>query len=220
MPISRETPNDTRSGNEPIYQTSFVRHVHEVLKLGYKKLDAPTYARHEEEDITGELVRSMQAALQDRNAPKWARNFWAAEETRVNDPTRLGKRRCRIDIEILKSQHGPRPRFRFEAKRLRGTTSRRDYLGNEGLGCFLDGRYAKDDEFAGMLGYVQSESIKSHAEKLEEVMAGKLDAYSVETDGQWKKCEIVDDLASFVTKHRRKGELSAITVIHTLLSFY
>jgi hypothetical protein len=219
MSIAREISCDTTSGNKPIYRTSFVRHSHELLKMGYDLLDPPKYATSEEENITGELVRSMQNALQDRRAPKWAKNFWAVEETRVHDPTRLGKHRCRIDIEILKSQQGPRPRFRFEAKRLHDTASRRNYLGDDGLGCFLDGRYAKEDEIAGMLGYVQAESISFHAEKLEKAMAGKLEAYGVELDGQWKSREIVKSLNSFETRHRRKGAIPAITILHTLLSF-
>jgi hypothetical protein len=219
MPLARETTVDTTSGNKPIYRTSFVRRSHEVLKMGYDRLDPPTHAGHKEEDITGELVRSMQDALQDRSAPRWARNFWTVEETRVHDPSRLGKRRRRIDIEILKSQQGPRPRFRFEAKRLHDTASRMDYLGDEGLGCFLDGRYAKEDDIAGMLGYVQADVIDSHAQELERAMARDLDAYAVEADGQWKSRQIVNDLASFETRHRRKGSLPAITVLHTLLSF-
>jgi len=219
MPIARETTDETRSGNKPIYRTSFVRHSHEILKMGYNQLAPTTYMWHEEEDITGELVRSMQDALQRRSAPKWTRNFWAVEETRVHDPTRLGKRRVRLDIEIVKSQQGPRPRFRFEAKRLNDAASRREYLGNDGLGCFLDGRYAKEDDVAGMLGYVQAAAISFHAEKLEEAIARKREAYSVEAGGEWKTCQLVKDLSSFETRHRRKGKLPVITLLHTLLSF-
>ena len=142
-----------------------------------------------------------------------------SEETRVHDPTRLGKRRCRIDIEILKSQEGPRPRFRFEAKRLHDTTSRHDYLGDDGLGCFLDGRYAKEDDIAGMLGYVQADSIDSHAQSLEQAMAKDPTRYALRTDGHWKACQIVRDLTSFQTDHDRVGALPAITLLHTLLSF-
>jgi len=220
MPIAHGTTSDTESGNKPIYRTSFVRRSHEVLKMGYDRLDPRKYAGHDEEDITGELVRSMQDALQERSAPKWTKNFWAMEETRVHDPTRLGKRRRRIDIEILKSQQGPRPRFRFEAKRLHDTASRRDYLGDDGLGCFLDGRYARGDDIAGMLGYVQADSIKFHAKELEKAMARHLEAYAVEADGQWKVCKIVSSLTSFETKHHRTGALPTITLLHTLLSFF
>ncbi len=210
---------DGTSGNKAIYRASFVRHSHQILKMGYELLDPASYAGHEEEDITGELVRSMQDALQNCHAPQWAKNFWTVEETRVHDPTRLGKRRRRIDIEILRSQQGPRPRLRLEAKRLHDAASRREYLGHDGLGCFLDGRYAKEDDIAGMLGYVQAESIDFHAEELERAMARDLEEYAVETDGQWKPRKIVKDLASFETRHRRRDAIPAITLLHTLLLF-
>ena len=104
----------------------------------------------------------MQDALEDLEAPVWTKNFWAVEETRVNDGEREGKYRRRIDIEIIEHRRGPRPRFRFEAKRLRDSDSRREYLGHDGLGCFLDGRYAASDPDAGMLGYVQEGKAADH----------------------------------------------------------
>lgn len=219
MPIAHWTQTDTRSDNKPVYQSSFVRHSHEVLKMGYDRLDSSAYSQHQEEDITGELVRSMQDALQDRNAPTWAKNFWAVEEARVNDLTRFGKRRRRIDIEIRKSQVGPRPRFRFESKRLNDTVSRRSYLGADGLGCFLEGRYANEDDIAGMLGYVQADSIESHALALEETIANNRETYAVQEDGRWRSCRILDDLTSFQTDHRRAGGLPGISLLHTLLPF-
>ena len=219
MPISRETAAPSRSENTPIYRTSFVRHAHEVVMMGYSLLDTPSFARQEEEVITGELVRSMQTALEDRGAPHWAKYFWAMEETRVNNSTRKGKRRLRIDIEIVKIQQGPRPRFRFEAKRLHDATSRNNYLGENGLGCFLDGRYAKEDETGGMLGFVQADSVNSHAEAIKEAITHDPEAYAVAKDGQWKACEIVKGLTSFETRHRRNGKHPSITLLHTLLLF-
>jgi hypothetical protein len=220
MSIPRDRTVDSRSGNKPVYRVSFVRHSHEILKMGYELLDPPTFAGHEEEEITGELVRSMQDALQDRSAPTWAKNFWVGEETRVHDPTRRGKHRRRIDIEILKTQQGPRPRFRFEAKRLHDAASRRDYLGAEGLSCYLDGRYAKEDDIAGMLGYVQAGAMDFHAEQLQRTMARNLEVYALEPDGHWKSSQVVKNLTSFETRHRRKGSLPAIRLLHTLLRFY
>lgn len=219
MPIARETTSDTRSENRPVYQKSFVRRSHEILKMGYDLLDPTKFTASEEEDIMGELVRSMQNALQAPHAPRWAKNFWAVEETRVHDPARLGKHRHRIDIEILKSQQGPRPHLRFEAKRLYDATSRRNYLGNDGLGCFLDGRYAKEDDVAAMLGYVQTGSTSSHAQELEKEMARDPKRYEVETGGHWKSCSILGDLDSFQTRHHRQGTLPAIEILHTLLLF-
>jgi hypothetical protein len=63
-----------------------------------------------------------------------------------------------IDIVV---QHGCDERcyFAFEAKKLcTGPTEEevgsRDYVGEPGMGCFIDGRYASYQQHAGMLGYV------------------------------------------------------------------
>jgi hypothetical protein len=187
--------------------------------MGYDRLDAAAFWQHEEEDITGELTRSMQDALQDRAAPKWAKNFWAVEETRIPDRMRMGKRRLRIDIEIIKGQQGPRPRFRFEAKRLRDAASRREYLGDDGLGCFLHGRYARDDEIAGMIGYVQEGTVEAHATALERVLLSDPTRYSAQGCDQWMKTELVDKLITYRTEHNRRALLPPIILLHTLLSF-
>jgi hypothetical protein len=187
--------------------------------MGYARLDAPSLVRHEEEEITGELTRAMQAAVQDPDAPRWARHFWPSEETPVHEPGRLGKRRRRIDIQIM--QHGltPRPRFRFEAKPLHDSGSRREYFGNEGLGRFLDGRYAKDDKTAGMLGYVQEGTAACQAGALADALKADPKRYRVGQDGEWREWRVVEGLSTFRSVHRRARPLPPITLLHTLLLF-
>lgn len=131
--------------------------------MGYDRMESSKFASSEEEDITGQLTNSMQEALQSDSAPRWCSNFWANDEVRVNDSSRLGKSRLRLDIEIVQHQRGRRPKLRFEAKRLIGNDGAREYLGPKGLGCFLDGGYAKEDSIVGMLGYIQNGTTDSHA---------------------------------------------------------
>lgn len=219
MPIIRENTHNSQSANKSIYQTSFIRHSHEVLKMGYKLMDYTQYSHHKEEQITGELVHAMQVALQKRGAPRWSKHFWASEEIRVNKGNRLGSRRRRIDIEIMKSQAGPRPRLRFESKRLNNTASRREYLGKDGLGCFLDGRYASEDNVAGMIGYVQQGAIISHAQSLQQRMQKCPTNYAISEDGQWRLCEMTAELHTYSSTHHRKKNLPSILVLHTLLLF-
>ena len=75
MPIIRREVADTVSENSPVYRTSLVSRSHQILKMGYDRMNPRQFSRHEEEDITGELTRSMQEALEDRTAPRWAKNF-------------------------------------------------------------------------------------------------------------------------------------------------
>ena len=124
MAISPPEVTTTASDNTPVYRASFATRSHQILEMGYDRLHAPSYSKSEEDDITGELIRAMHEALEDHTAPPWAKYFWAVEEVRVHETARHGKRRRRIDIEIIQVQAGPRPRFRYEAKRLHDSSSR------------------------------------------------------------------------------------------------
>src|SRR3989339_432301 len=100
------------------YQKAFRKKVFTLLKMGYDRLDTIYFKNAEEEDITGELVRTIKEILEDRSSPEWMISFAIHEETRINTPGRKGKRRKRVDIEFEGVCHGRRPRYPFEAKRL------------------------------------------------------------------------------------------------------
>jgi hypothetical protein len=195
-----------------------VNRSHQILKLGYDLLDPSSLATSEEEVITGRLTKAMQDSLEDLEAPLWMKHFWAVEETRVNDGEREGKHRRRIDIEVIEQRRGPRPRFRFEAKRLRDSESRREYLGNDGLGCFLDGRYAASDPDAGMLGYVQEGTEADHLIMISGALLKDPARFGVVQDGGWKEHRQVKGLATYASAHHRIGGLPRIVVFHTLLN--
>lgn len=55
-------------------------------------------------------------------------------------------------MKIVSAQTLPRTRFSFEAKRLGRGNPVSKYLGPKGLGCFLKGEYAVNEDDAGMLG--------------------------------------------------------------------
>lgn len=187
--------------------------------MSYDRLQAGNFAGAEEEEITGELQRSMQSALEAPGAPPWAKNFSAHEEVRVHDPAKKGKRRRRIDIEIMHHRLGPRPRFRFEAKRLRDSASHRDYIGEEGLGCFLNGSYAGSDGAIGMIGYVQTESVAHHAEKLLNIFVSEAVRLCVTVDGAWSSVQLGTAMPTFRSQHARRTDQSVFDLFHALLPF-
>ena len=218
MPITPEEPSDTASGNKAPYRTSLVRRSHEILKMGYDLIDPPSLADCDEETITGRLTKAMQDALEDLDAPSWTKSFSAEEERPVNDSDREGKHRLRIDIEVIKHTSGPCPRFRFEAKRLRNSTSHRDYLGVDGLGCFLDGRYAAGDPDAGMLGYVQDGTASVYRNSICDALLNEPSRFGVAQGGELNECRIVRGLDTHASLHHRSGGLPSIMVFHTLLT--
>ena len=220
MPIIPQGPESrTPSGNRSPYRKSLINRSHQILKMGYDGLDHSSFANCEEEEITGRLSQAMQDSLEKVNAPLWSKNFSVHEEVPVNDDEREGKRRLRIDIEVMQHQYGPRPRFRFEAKRLKNADSRNRYLGHNGLGRFLDGRYASTDPDAGMLGYVQEATVQQHALALGELLSASNESYAVVPNQGWTDNAVITGLDSFRTLHNRRNGLPQIMILHTLLTF-
>jgi hypothetical protein len=142
-----------------------------VLAAGFAKLDAKALAAKEETAITGLLVDQMRSILESRQCPRGCQHLAVHDDRPESSVGVEGKRRPRVDIFVERTGLGPRPRFHFEAKRLNGSDSVAAYLGDDGLGCFLSGKYAKNDPDAGMVGYVQLNEPTDWAKKLSERLA-------------------------------------------------
>lgn len=219
MAVSSHHSPEPNSANHRFYAASFIRKSHQVLKAGYDRLNPASFASSKEEDITGELTRGMQDALQDAAAPRWFGHFWVTEEVHVHHSKRRGKNRKRLDIEIIKSQSGKRPVLRFEAKRLRTDGDAGKYLGKTGLGCFLDGSYGPNDDTVGMIGYVQRSDVGSHAKTIEAKLGDQPDDFSVDRTVTWEEFELVNGLTTYRSRHFRAAQLLPVDVVHTLMQF-
>ena len=151
-----QQPESSSANCREIRQVFLIR-VHQLVVSGYGRMDPRAYAAAEEEAITGELVAGIEDEL-DQASELWMRLYNIHEEAPVRTRSKKGKRRPRVDLRIDSAERRPRTRFSFEAKRLRDTRSISAYLGDEGLGRFLQAKYAKHDDWGGMLGYVQGGS--------------------------------------------------------------
>lgn len=166
-------------GDAWAYRRSFIGHVYCLIAAGYRRLEHESLREEEEPAITGFLVEAIRQYCDEPQAPRWAQRYFIQEELSVNRSGVKGKSRPRVDIEIEGNHKTPRRHFQIEAKRLRESDSgsRSDYLGRDGLGCFLAGRYAEGHEDAGMLGYVQSGTPSSWASKIAAELGRDPDSY-------------------------------------------
>jgi hypothetical protein len=156
-----------RPGGAAAYRRRFVKTVHRVLAEGHRRLVATTtLVQKEETAITGLLVDEIVALLESRDCPQGAEHFAVHDDRPESGDDVEGRRRPRIDIVVERTGRGPRPRFHFEAKRLNRSGSVAEYVGERGMGCFLSGKYAKDEPDAGMLGYVQRDTPEDWAARL------------------------------------------------------
>ena len=178
------------------------------------------FSHAQEEDITGELVRAVDSVLNNTNAPPWTDSFSIHEEPRIHAPNRKGKRRRRLDIRIDSSEIRPRSRLRFEAKRLGPNHGASKYLGTDGLQCFLEGKYARDDNTGGMLGYVQEGTCKEWAQKIGASIAKEKKKHYLTKTGSWRSVRITDKVPfTYRSDHNRPKVGRPIEIYHTLLCF-
>ena len=159
------------SGNTAELRHVFICRVHQLIELGYARMNPSAFQSTDEPDITGELICAIDQVCDDPESEGWISFFTPHDDPPVNDPMRKGKNRRKVDIRIGSGEYRPRQKFHFEAKRLGKGLAVGVYLGPEGLGRFLRGEYARDEDMAGMLGYVQSEDPQHWADKIQAAIA-------------------------------------------------
>ncbi len=212
-----------RSSNTVDYDTVFIPRVHRLLKLGYDRLNPAEYAESEETTITGDLVEAVADTL-DYPAEDWMRFFCVHDDPPENQPkrrrVRRGRSRQRVDIRLDCAESSPRARFRFECKRLATTHMATAYLGEKGLGCFLNAEYAAADANAGMLGYVQSDDEQTWAARIERCLAKSPQKYSCRPQSPWRHEPVIADFPhTYRSGHGRGRGGQPIEIFHTFLRF-
>lgn len=208
------------SANRKVYREAFYIQVHELIQMGYERMNFGLYQNSEEPDITGELVRAMEAVLQDEQAPDWVIWYSVYDDPPINKEGRYGKHRQRVDVKIIRHLKGKRPTMQFEAKRLYNRSSTTEYLGRNGLGCFLSGEYAHEHQEAGMLGYVQVNDEATWANKIKSHIEKKPQDYCLCKNGSWTKISITPKLKyTYRTSHIRAKAKGLIGISHIFLNF-
>lgn len=197
---------------------SFIEDAHRLVYLGYQRIGPQNHASTTEEQITELIANEINDLIEAPNAARWMRRYLAIDDRKLSAPGRAGKKRARVDIEIIYLRRYPRPRFHFEAKRLYRSDSVAEYLGNEGVGCFLNAQYARDSDEAGMLGYVQSDDCDSWANKIRASLERDTAKYGVVGGKSWRAAAIINELRNcYQSDHARSVLGRSICVTHTLL---
>lgn len=169
----------------------------------------------------------MKQLTEDEPSEKWMAYYSIHDQDPVNEklnPTtgkiRLGKRRPRLDIRLVNKKSIPNPRFCVEAKRLYRSNSVAEYTNDEGLGAFVGGYYAKEDNAAGMMGYVQKESVAEWLPKLKKKLLKDVSSQVLVGGEVWRKFSFKKGpLHTYRSVHKRLNSASQLEVFHTFLTF-
>lgn len=202
------------------YWSIYRQHIHTLLAWGYANSRNRVQTKHDETAITGFIAEAIQDILDDPDSPIWCNQIVIKDDPPIPGGGRTGRKRWRPDLIFESVERRPRPKYHFEAKRLRKQQSINDYLGEDGLQCFISGRYAHETDEAGMLGYIQRDNISIWVEKLQ---------LAIDQDSQGKNemllssppcnIQVVDAFPhEWMTKHDRHTGKS-IVVHHILLDY-
>ena len=150
------------------YFYGFRRDAHQILAWGHQEALQQIHCDLEEEQITGLIVEAMREKLKDTAIPeRFCDRYSVGEEKPLAVEGRTGKHRRKLDIVVESNlPREVRPEYIFESKRLRKKSRQLqkggfpigEYVGEDGLQCFVKGIYASQYPEAAMVGYVQSDT--------------------------------------------------------------
>lgn len=200
------------------YLTAFRRDVHQLIAWGYKDARHKIHSNRGEEDISGFLYDAIQGRLRLSDCPNWCSRYAVKNEAPFSSGTRTGKRRKKTDIIIEVVATAGRPEFIFEAKRLNYKKSHHresNYIGLEGLQRFVRAEYASNYPEAGMLGYLQSDTVPIWTKRLKTAINTK--GTKLNLIPPQEGASFVNAFPSeWVSKHKR-GKQGTIRIYHVLL---
>jgi len=201
----------------PDLRAQFLDHAHALLAAGFARLDRSALSEEEEPAITGHLCAAIRSFLREPDGPAWCEHFSCHEETPLSDSGRTGKRRDRADL-MIELTLPPRPELFVEAKPLRTGESHAlsEYVGADGMGCFLDGRYASAYNFGAMLAYVCAGTVEEWVAVLERRLLRDRQGLGLAVEGDvWALAEgLPAEGATRRSRHARQG-LDPIDLFHS-----
>ncbi|HEY1352160.1 MAG TPA: hypothetical protein VGF67_21290 [Ktedonobacteraceae bacterium] len=110
--------------------------------------------------------------------------------------------------------------YHFEARRLRAQGSVNNYLGADGLGCFLSGKYASESDEAGMLGYVQCDDVDIWVTRLQSAIdQDSRNKNELLLLSPQRKMPVIDEFhQEWISRHSRETGRN-IVIHHVLLDY-
>lgn len=215
-----------RSDNRADYQAAFLQRVHRLLQLAYESLKPADYHTAEEDDITGDLCDHMKHLTEIAPTEKWMGHFSIHDQDPSSGVTsaktglpRKGKRRPKIDIRIVCKQQVPNRGYCIEAKRLYRSDSVGKYLDDEGIGAFILGEYAKDDDHGGMIGYVQNGKMQDWLSKVETRLPKLPHHRTAEKTQSWERTNFAKGPRLCYRSSHTRNSGREFTVFHVFFAF-
>jgi len=139
-----------------VYLDSIREHSHQLLAWGYADVRAQFHSESEEPDITGLLCQAMQQRIYHPDTPDKYLYYAIGDQAPISPNAELGNDRLRLDISVRRTGIRHEIVYVFEAKRLRtGSYTIGKYVGEDGMGDFIECRYGVGCPEGAMIGLWQ-----------------------------------------------------------------
>lgn len=207
----------TTEPNWGTYNEQFRRDAHQLIAWGYQDARNRMASNMEEEDISGFITEAIKNRLDSPDAPSWVEHYFVDDEVRIGHGNRTGKARRRLDIVVESNIVRPRPRFVFEAKRLRKNSHPiGNYVGGEGLQRFIQGHYASQCPEAAMLGYIQTSDAAYWIAELTRAFDSDAND-NLRIRKNLDRVQVIESLSDeLMSRHERRAS-DSITIYHVFL---
>ncbi|MBD2276834.1 hypothetical protein [Aphanizomenon flos-aquae] len=199
------------------YDSFFRRDAHQLLAWGYEDARTNINSTLEETEITGFIAEKIDKRFDDPDTPSRFQRYYLGEDKPITGEGRTGKSRRRLDLVIEWSGCQPRPKYVFEAKRLRKKGySISKYTGEDGLQPFVAGTaYAAQYPEAAMIGYIQSDNYEYWIRELTRKFTESNNGLSIIQE--LTQIEVIASLPNELVSQHDRSTGSPITVYHILL---
>jgi len=207
------------------YLTVLREDAHFLLAWGHADARSKLPTARDEYDITGFLADAMDRRINNPLTPERFLLYSVHNERPISPNAEVGKARPKLDIQIERCGVRPKRYYTFEAKRLRqdanasAADSLSHYLGDEGVGRFVAGKYEGEGIEAAMLGCVQAHNTEFWLELLTRAFAEDVSSRRNRLDivEQFQRCHIIAELPDEASSVHRRDSGSTIRLLHILL---
>jgi len=171
-----------------------------------------------ENRITKPFVGHLQSCQETRQLPFTFEALVKLVEAEKD--TEVGE----LDIRVM---HGKRSKvfFAFECKRLNLVNKGKyaslvgEYVGEDGMGCFLSGKYDGGGDCGGMIGYVMDNDVKRAIVAINKALVRYKDALRIKPPLKLKKSFLFTEKESCYETVHMKIE-NDFTIYHLILPYY
>ena len=171
-----------------------------------------------ENRITKPFVGHLQSCQESRHLP-----FFFDVNVKLVNPgndTETGE----LDIRVMQGKR-PKVFFAFECKRLnvirngKYASQAGEYVGKEGMGCFLSGKYDGGGNCGGMMGYVMDNDVRKAIAAVNRALKTSKDSLGIKPPAELKTSSLVreKEYTCYETLHLMSKD--EFTIYHLMLPY-